>query len=49
MIYTQFLSALCIIGLDTIPKNMYLGIRGKQSLNAGTEPIWNCTSRQKSV
>jgi len=49
MIYTQFLSALCIIGLDTTQKNMCLGIRGKQSLNAGTEPRWNYTSRPKSV
>ena len=49
MTFTQYLSALCIIGLDTTPKNMCLGIRGKQNLNAGTEPKWNCTSRPKTV
>ena len=49
MTFTQSLSALCIIGLDTIQRNMCLGIRGKQSLNAGTEPKWNCTSRPKTV
>lgn len=49
MTFTQFLFALCITVLDTIQKNMCLGIRGKQSLNAGTEPRWNCTSRPKTV
>lgn len=49
MTFTQFLFALCITVLDTTQKNMCLGIRGKQSLNAGTEPRWNCTSRPKTV
>jgi len=49
MIYIQSLYALCTTGLDTTQKNMCLGIHGKQSLNAGMELKWNCTSRQKPV